>query len=172
MTWQRKRKPLVVKFKHSLLRKITVLKKKRASFRTNKTHFEAVEELELHVAYVKKKNSSFLFVILPGYQSVSVNFAALVVDRGKIIADMAYNSNRVNLVFSISFCGMRNRQRHGANLRPIVGQAIVGSMKGAFKSLFLLNCFASAFQRGILSPALRETISGDETPFYHSSQSR
>lgn len=102
---------------------------------------------------------------------MSVNFTVFVVDGGKIIMDMAHNSNRVNSGF-FSFCGMRNRQRHGANLRPIVGPAIVGSMKGAFKSLFLLNCFASAFQRGILSPALHETISGDETPFYHSSQSR
>lgn len=89
--------------------------------------------------------------------------------------DMAHNSNRVNLAFlflflffvlsSFSFCGMRNRQRHGANLRPIVGLAIVGLMKGAFKSLFLLNCFASAFQRCILSPALHETIAEDETLF-------
>lgn len=84
--------------------------------------------------------------------------------------DMAHNSNRVNSGFFV-FCGMRNRQCHGANLRPIVEVAIVGSMKGAFKSLFLLNCFASAF-RGILSPALHKTIGGDETPFCHSSQSR
>lgn len=72
---------------------------------------------------------------------------------------MAHNSNRVNSVVFFFFslpplCAMRNRQRHGANLRPIVGPAIVGSMKGAFKSLFLLNCFASAFQRGILSLSL------------------
>lgn len=60
---------------------------------------------------------------------------------------------------------MRNHQRHGANLRPIVGLTIVGRMKAAFKSLFLLNCFASAFQRGIFSPALPKTIGGDETPF-------
>lgn len=104
---------------------------------------------------------------------MSVNFAAFVVDGGGgITMDKAHNSNRVNSGFFFPFCGMRNRRRHGANLRPIVGPAIVGSMKGAFKSLFLLNCFASAFQRGIFSPALHETISGDETPFYHSSQSR
>lgn len=60
---------------------------------------------------------------------------------------------------------MRNSRRHGANLRPIVGPTIVGSMKGAFKSLFLLNCFASAFQRGIFSPALPKTIGRDETSF-------
>lgn len=42
------------------------------------------------------------------------------------------------LLLLLSLCGMRIRQRHGANLRPIVGLAIVGLMKGAFKSLFFL----------------------------------
>lgn len=130
----------------------------------------------VHVAYLRKPASFYLsfFLVYPGV-IVSVNFTAFVVDRGKIIMDMAHNSNRVNVsvfFFFFSFGDIRNRQRHRVNLRPIVGPAIVGSMKGAFKSLFLLNCFASAFQRGILSPALHKTISGDETPFYHSSQSR
>lgn len=72
--------------------------------------------------------------------------------------DKARDSNRVNseVSFFPPFCGMRNRRRHGANLRPIVGPAIVSPMKGAFKSLFLLNCFASAFQRGIFSPSLAQ----------------
>lgn len=130
-----------------------------------------------HVANLRKP-FGFLFIILSSYPGVivSVNFTVLSWRQGeKIIMDMAHNSNRVNSLFfssSSPFCGMRNRQRHGANLRPIVGLAIVGLMKGAFKSLFLLNCFVSAFQRCILSAALHETISGDETLFCHSSPSR
>lgn len=37
---------------------------------------------------------------------------------------------------------------------------------------FLIELFVSAFQRDVFSPALLKTISRDETPFYHSSQSR
>lgn len=90
---------------------------------------------------------------------VSVNFFVVVVDgRRGITVDKARDSNRVNseVSFFSPFCGMRNRRRHGANLRPIVRPAIVGPMKGTFKSLFLLNCFASAFQRSIFSPSLAQ----------------
>lgn len=106
---------------------------------------------------------------------MAVNFAASAADGGEIVADVTHNSNGVGasvILWLVPFGGIRKRQRHRVNLRPIVGPTIVGSMKGAFKSLFLLNCFASAFQRGILSPALHETIGGDETPFCHSLQSR
>lgn len=140
--------------------------KEMASFCTNKTRFEASEELTLHVAYLRKP-VPFLFIILSSYLSVvvSVNFTAFVGERKNHHGHGSQFKSSQFGFFFFPFCGMRNRQHHGANLRPIVGPAIVGSMKGAFKSLFLLNCFASAFQRGILSPALHETISGDETSF-------
>lgn len=125
-----------------------------------------------------QENQTFLFIVLSTYPSliVPVNFAGFVIERGKksswtwltIQIESIWHFFFFSFFFvlsSFSFCGMRNRQRHGANLRPIVGPAIVGLMKGAFKSLFSLNCFASAFQRCILSPALHETIAEDETLF-------
>lgn len=125
-----------------------------------------------------QENQTFLFIVLSTYPSliVPVNFTGFVIERGKksswtwltIQIESIWHFFFFSFFFvlsSFSFCGMRNRQRHGANLRPIVGPAIVGLMKGAFKSLFSLNCFASAFQRCILSPALHETIAEDETLF-------
>lgn len=84
-----------------------VEKRKWHPFAQIKPCFEAGKELALHVAYLRKP-VPFLFIILSSCPSVivSVNFAAFVVDGGKIIMDMAHNSNRVNSGFFVFFSSL------------------------------------------------------------------
>lgn len=144
-----------------------------SSFYTSKT----LKRGRSQVSCVLSKKTSFFFVSLNVTSCpsaiVSVNFAVCW-RRGENHHGQGsqFKSSQFFCGVFPPFFGMRNRRRHRANLRPIVGPAIVASMKAAFKSLFLLNCFASAFQRGIFSSALHKTISGDETLVYRSFKSR
>lgn len=124
-------------------------------------------------------NSFHLVIILAlSLSGASLNFTRFVVNQ-RIITNRAHNSSRVNSIFFLFFpppcfslCGVKNSQRHGANLRPIVGRAIVGLMKDAFKSLFLLNCFASAFNVAFFGQSCTRQFLGMKLLFHHSSWSR
>lgn len=55
----------------------------------------------VHVAYLRKQALSKKKLSI--FLQVSVNLTAFVADRGKIILDVAHNSNRVNLSFFFFF---------------------------------------------------------------------
>lgn len=116
---------------------------------------------KVHTLYcLSKKNSSFLFLIFSSYPSVivSVNFTVFVVDGGKIIMDMAHNSNRVNSGF-FSFCGMRTGNVMGRTWGLLWGRPLLARWK-AHSSHFsywivLRLLFNVAFS---LQPCTRQSV--------------
>lgn len=107
---------------------------------------------------------------------VSVNLAVLVVKGEKITMDRAHHSNQVNSVFLFStpllFLWHEKQATSWGEPEAYCGAGHCWLDESRIQVTFLIELFVSAFQHDVFSPALLKTITRDETPFYHSSQSR